>query len=148
MTASARYRAAPLRPDVSINGSLLNADDPAAAYEALLRTQRGLSGGSGEARVRYEVDSVDAQVVNPEYGVGCPEHLLTGGGGGGRGTTDPRLSLLVQVGGWVSFGADKDAPRKTFSEVFVLVPNWESFGRNAPRNARRYLILSQNFRAL
>lgn len=58
------------------------------------------------------------------------------------------MSLLVQVAGRATFGKGREAVRKGFSEVFVLVPNWEAMGRNPPRNLRRWLIASQNLRTL
>lgn len=59
-----------------------------------------------------------------------------------------RESLLLQVTGQITYGNDKDAPKKAFNETFVLVPNWDALRKGAGRNMRKRLILSQNFRAL
>ncbi|GJC93400.1 nuclear transport factor 2 domain-containing protein [Colletotrichum higginsianum] len=113
----------PSQPDISVNGAVLQGGPD--EYVALLDTQ-------GED-VRYEIESLDAHVINNDFSLGCPEHLL-------RGTR--------RVTGRVFYGKGRDAPAKTFNEVFVLVPNWDTFGKNPPRGARRWLIMSQNFRAL
>lgn len=58
------------------------------------------------------------------------------------------MSMLVQVAGRVTFGKGRESVKKSFSEAFVLVPNWEAMGRNPPRNVRKWLIMSQNLRTL
>ncbi|KAF6819115.1 nuclear transport factor 2 domain-containing protein [Colletotrichum musicola] len=128
-TACAKY---PTPPDISINGAVLagGPDD----YVALLDAQG--------PDVSYEVESVDAHVINPDFELGCPEHLQEGDKSGAK------CSVLAQVTGRVYYGKGRDAPAKTFNEVFVLVPNWDTFGKNPPRGARRWLVMSQNFRAL
>ncbi|RBQ92143.1 hypothetical protein VDGD_09973 [Verticillium dahliae] len=63
-------------------------------------------------------------------------------------TRRPSPAVLVQVTGRLYYGRGREAAAKTFNEVFVLVPNWDTFGRNAPKGARRWLISSQNFRSL
>ncbi|KAI0169654.1 hypothetical protein GGR52DRAFT_573713 [Hypoxylon sp. FL1284] len=35
---------------------------------------------------------------------------------------------------------------KQFNEAFLMVPHWEAWSRNAPRNVRKWLIVSQNYR--
>ncbi|OTA67864.1 hypothetical protein K449DRAFT_419582 [Hypoxylon sp. EC38] len=55
-------------------------------------------------------------------------------------------------GGGVAAGGDakpEDAVQeKDFNEAFLLVPHWEAWARNAPRGLRKWVIVSQNFRAL
>lgn len=94
---------------------------------------------------RYEVESFDAHAVNPAFGFAseaAPNIPVAADRNGSK------MSLLVQVTGRVQFGKGREAVRKAFNEVFVLVPNWEALGRNAPRGLRRWLIMSQNFRTL
>ncbi len=120
------------------------------------------STSSSGFRVRYEVDGFDVHVLNPQFRLACPPAVLqrlTPGTPAYETTTPQQLrqlqlrmvSLLVQVTGHVQYGPAKDAPRGAFTEVFVLVPNWDAVApgpRGAPRGLRSYLILSQNFRAL
>lgn len=83
--------------------------------------------------------------MNPSFTLGS-----TSANEGGRNAdrNGSKMSLLVQVAGRVTFGKGRESVRKGFSEAFVLVPNWEALGRNPPRNARRWLIMSQNLRTL
>ncbi|ROT43720.1 hypothetical protein SODALDRAFT_320115 [Sodiomyces alkalinus F11] len=94
-------------------------------------------------QVRFEIESFDAHVVNPDYNLAAPPHVLSTPDKSGA-----KCSVLTQVTGRVYYGRGRDAPAKTFNEVFVLVPNWDMFVRNPPKGARRWLIMSQNFRAL
>lgn len=153
VNASNKYAAAGVTADLTINGAHLAHPDE---YELLLQQQRGgaatngaVAGGSrshnsARGRVRHEVDSFDAQVLNDDYTLGAPAHLVEQG----PDRHGSRLSLLVSVMGVLHLGTGHDAVRKTFNEVFVLVPNWDARGRNPPRNVKRYLISSQNYRTL
>ncbi|TPX07132.1 uncharacterized protein E0L32_010933 [Thyridium curvatum] len=169
--SNTKYASAGVKSDISANGLHL-AGGP-AELEALLNKHAGQGQGtaSRSERARYEVEGFDAQVVNPDFRVACPAHLLagataatssennSGGGGGGpaprgRGAAvqaaaaASRVSIAVQVTGWVQYGASKESPRSTFNEVFVLVPNWDAVGPKAARGLKHWLIMSQNFRAL
>ncbi|KAI1174011.1 hypothetical protein F4777DRAFT_580413 [Nemania sp. FL0916] len=178
-SASPRLAGASLKPDISINGRVL---DSVAGYEALLDAQ-------GKP-VYYSVASFDAHPVNPNFSIGCPDNLsssATAGGGdeGGKGKIaksvrdGDRLSFAVQVSGTVKYGKPGDAtataaaaasggfgsigtggaqgkdaqdkeassPESAFTESWLLVPHWEALGRNASRGLRRWLVVSQNFRA-
>lgn len=95
--------------------------------------------------MKYEVESFDAQVINPSFQYGAPENLQDNNKAEKSGG---RMSIVVTTMGKVQFGKGRDAPAKMFNETFVLVPNWEAMVRNPPRNAKRWLIMSQNFRAL
>lgn len=151
VNSSSKYTIAGVTADVTINGAHLN--DP-AEYEALLAAQRGAAGGangaehntrSGTTKVRYEVSSHDTQVLNNDYGLGCPEGILSKGPDRSGG----RISMLVTVTGTVHLGSAPDTQHVRFHEVFVLVPNWDVAGRrNPPRNAKKFLISSQNYRTL
>lgn len=156
-----KYATAGVTADITINGAHLA--NP-AEYEALLEQQRGgpnskatnganagprstrssYNTPSASSRVRHEVDSFDAQVINDDYMIGAPEHMVNQG----PDRTGERISMLVSVMGILHLGSGHDAVRKTFNEVFVLVPNWDARGRNPPRNVKRYLISSQNYRTL
>ncbi|QPG97095.1 hypothetical protein C2857_005755 [Epichloe festucae Fl1] len=120
--------------DISINGSVVATP---ADYSTLLDAQ-----GEG---VRYEIESLDAHVINPSSQYGAPENIhdndkVEKNGG--------RMSVVVTTMGRVQFGKGREAPQKMFNETFVLVPNWDSMARNPPRGLKRWLIMSQNFRAL
>lgn len=149
VNSSTKYTNAGITADVTINGAHLA--DP-TEYEALLDAQRGTTRTngsdhntrSGASKVRYEVASHDTQVLNNDYGLACPEHILSRGPDRDGG----RVSMLVTVMGVVHLGSGPDTQHKRFHEVFVLVPNWDVRGRNAARNAKRFLISSQNYRTL
>ncbi len=181
MNRNAKYEAVGTKADISINGLVCATPSD---YEALLETQRqpsnggsniattntnGASGSGGGALVHYEVDGYDVHVLNPQFRVACPEHLL--GAAGGRAHL--KVSLLLQVTGHVRYGSSSNssshstgskdataaaaqpsssqhaAPRSVpFAEVFVLVPNWDALAPKPPRGLLNFLIMSQNFRAL
>lgn len=152
VNANNKYTTAGVAADITINGAHLA--NP-AEYESLLEEQRGgktalTTNGAGSrstrtaSKVRHEVDSFDAQVINDDYTIGAPEHILNQG----PDRNGSRISMLVSVMGILHLGSGHDTVRKTFNEVFVLVPNWDARGRNPPRNVKRYLISSQNYRTL
>lgn len=154
VNSSAKYSSAGVSADITINGAhLANPGD----YEALLEEQRGAGSATngttdssssrrntGKPRVRYEVDSFDAQVINDDYLIAAPEYITSKGPDKSGG----RISILVSVMGILHLETEPEATRKTFNEAFVLVPNWDARGRNPPRNVKRFLISSQNYRSL
>lgn len=131
VNSSARY---PTPADISINGKVVATP---ADYAALLDAQ-----GPG---VRYDVESLDAQVINPSSAYGAPDKVYDEAKVERNGG---RMSIVVTAVGTVRFGRDRDAPKSMFNETFVLVPNLDSMAKNPPRDARRWLVMSQNFRAL
>ncbi|OIW30254.1 hypothetical protein CONLIGDRAFT_644264 [Coniochaeta ligniaria NRRL 30616] len=142
----------PANVDISINGAVLTGGPD--EYEQMLKTQRMTPAGI-EAKVRYEVDSWDCHILNPDFAIGCPDNLLQKYDEekkSGKTTFSReyfnRASLLLQVTGTIIFGGGDKDTRKVFNDVFVLVPNWDTHVKNPSRNAKRWLILSQNFRAL
>ncbi|KAF3770902.1 hypothetical protein M406DRAFT_96976 [Cryphonectria parasitica EP155] len=157
INSNTKYTNAGVTADITINGANLTTP---SQYEALLEEQRGTNATTtangaaatdthrqprtGKQRVRYEVDSFDAQVINDDYLVAAPEHVRSKGPDKSGG----RISMVVSVMGTLHLDTEPEPTRKTFSDVFVLVPNWDSRGRNAPRNAKRFLIASQNYRTL
>ncbi|KAH8887431.1 hypothetical protein GQ53DRAFT_749912 [Thozetella sp. PMI_491] len=137
-TNSPSYKAINRTSDLNINGAVVALPED---YERILENQRRLP--FGFENIRYVVDNWDYHIINFEFNMGAPQEVLT----------DPkkaeRFMLEVMVSGTVLFGTDKDGPKKTFYESFTLVPNWEMFAkRGAPRNAMRYLVLSQNYRTI
>lgn len=86
-----------------------------------------------------------------------------------------RVSFAVQVSGTIRYGQPGDKPsapaasaaagtaaaaaagkdvavegppvEAAFNEAWLLVPHWEALGRNASRGLRKWLVVSQNFRA-
>ena len=153
VNSSPKYTTAGITADVTINGAHLT--DP-TQYEVLLEQQRRGSSNANAAAdhnpnsgrnkvVRYEVTSHDTQVLNNDYGLACPDNILTKGPDRSGG----RISMLVTVTGTVHIGSGPDTQHVRFHEVFVLVPNWDVVGRrNPPRNAKKFLISSQNYRTL
>ncbi len=131
INSSPRYS---IPADISINGSVVAAPSD---YSKLLEAQ-----GSG---VHYDVESLDAHVMNPSFKYGMPDNIHDAAKAETRGS---RMSLVVTAMGRVQFGKGREAPQKMFNETFVLVPNWDSMARNPPRGVKRWLIMSQNFRAL
>lgn len=142
--------------DIVINGAHLATP---AEYEALLEEQRGgptanhTNGadrrrGTTKPRVRYEVDSFDAQVVNTDFCIDVPQNLSDNA----SKTSGRRISMVVTVMGILHLDSEPEPTRKTFNEVFVLWPNWEwerGTARNKSKNARnKFLISSQNYRTL
>ncbi|KAB5575458.1 nuclear transport factor 2 domain-containing protein [Coniochaeta sp. 2T2.1] len=154
VSSSTKYTtsAIPANVDISVNGKVL-AGGP-DEYESMLKAQRMTPSGI-EAKVRYEVDGWDCQIINPEFSIGCPDNLLAKYEEEKKNTAKTpsreffnRCSLLVQVTGTVTFAGGEKDERKVFNDVFVLVPNWDTHVKNPSRNAKRWLVLSQNFRSL
>lgn len=154
VNSSSKYSNADVSADITINGAHLASPSD---YEALLEEQRGSSSATngatdpshsrrstGKQRVRYEVDSFDAQVINDDYLIAAPDYITSKG----PDKTGGRISILVSVMGILHLDTEPEATRKIFNEVFVLVPNWDARGRNPPRNVKRFLISSQNYRSL
>ncbi len=140
VNGNAKYAAVGTAADISINGRVCAQPSD---YEALLTAQRA------NGRVRYDIEGFDVHVLNPAFRVACPDHLQGEvRGRGGSAVAIQKASLLVQVAGSIVYGVDKDSIKGGFSEVFVLVPNWDAIGPKAPRGLRGWLIMSQNFRAL
>ncbi|KAK8017479.1 nuclear transport factor 2 domain-containing protein [Apiospora rasikravindrae] len=126
-----------LRPDISINGRVCG---DVAEYEKLLEAQG--------TPVHYEIHSFDAQPLNPGYVIGLtPAEQQQPVSSTRERDVAERLSFSVQVSGAVKLGKGEDVAEKDFNEAFVLVPHWEAQGRNASRNMRKWLVVSQNFRS-
>ena len=150
VNACTRYTS--LKADISINGLVVPTP---ADFQAMIEKR-----GPG---VHYEVESFDAHCINPDFNIDAPDHALEPDRSGAKG------QLLVSVVGRVRYARTKAlrelarqmapdleerllsdpmfAPREqNFTDVFVLVPNWDTFVARSPR--RRQLILSHKFREL
>ncbi|OTB06133.1 hypothetical protein M426DRAFT_21250 [Hypoxylon sp. CI-4A] len=167
-STSPRLTSAGVKPDISINGLAL-AD--VAAYEALLETQ-----GAPVTYDVASFDAQPVN-PNFQQGAGGPADGNPAAAAAAAVRAGDRLSFALQVSGTVRYGrghvassSDKNhgpavsaapavgttdtsgggggAQEKLFNESFLLVPHWEAWGRNAPRNMRKWVIVSQNFRAL
>ncbi|EWG42794.1 hypothetical protein FVEG_04523 [Fusarium verticillioides 7600] len=131
INSSQRY---PIAADISINGAVLPTPDD---YSKLLEAQG--------KDAHYEIESFDAHVLNPNFAMGAPENIFDSAK---KEKSGDKMSILVTVMGRVQFGKGREAPQKMFNETFVLVPNWESMVKNPPRGVKKWLVMSQNFRAL
>ncbi|KAM7198089.1 hypothetical protein V8F20_006334 [Naviculisporaceae sp. PSN 640] len=93
--------------------------------------------------VQYTPESYDTHIINADYTFACPPDLAKKY----SKNAGVRMMLTVTVSGRVSFGPDKEAPKQTFHDSFVLVPNWEVIARAGSKATRRYIVVSQTYRA-
>ncbi|KAF7552604.1 hypothetical protein G7Z17_g4216 [Cylindrodendrum hubeiense] len=131
INSSPRYA---IPADISINGTVVATP---ADYSQLLEGQ-----GTG---AHYEIESFDAHPVNPSFQYGAPENVQDNAKVERNGG---RVSIAVTIMGRLQLGRGREAPQTMFNETFVLVPNWDSMSKNPARGVKRWLIMSQNFRAL
>jgi NTF2-related export protein 1/2 len=122
-------------PVLTFNGNII--PDP-TALQTMFTTQMPTA--------HYEVQSYDAQVINPAYATAETQAAGVVGGvapAGGDGRAN--ISLLVLVSGYVRYGENvKEAAMRGFSESFVLVPNLALERTRGKGDG--WLIQSQNFR--
>ncbi|KAI9882130.1 MAG: hypothetical protein M1823_006122 [Watsoniomyces obsoletus] len=112
-------------------------------------------------QARYEVQSYDCHVLNPEYviGGGTTSTSTTGtatGGSSGSTKDNKNMSIILTVSGYVRYGEATNAAMRGFSENFVLVPHpWNTGALGPGRGAaaektgalkREWVIQTQNFR--
>ena len=83
--------------------------------------------------------------MNPAYKLNEPQSVQDNTRAEKNGS---KMSIVVTTMGRVQFGRGKDATQKMFNETFVLVPNWDGMVKNPPRGMKKWLVMSQNFRAL
>lgn len=115
-------------PTIVING---NAMPDARSLQTLFETQM--------PRAHYEVQSYDCQVLNLDYAPVDP----------GRNDPSPgkKMSLLLMVSGYASYGESGAEVKRGFSESIILVPDVDaSSNRGRGGFKREWLIQSQNFR--
>jgi NTF2-related export protein 1/2 len=95
-------------------------------------------------RCHYDPSSWDCHVINKNYNVGAAESALAPEKDG------TKMSFMVMVTGSVKFWMDGheklDEEPNGFAESFILVPNREAYSPKAPKNTKKWLIQSQNFR--
>ena len=88
---------------------------------------------------RYEVQSFDCQVINPNYIAANSEAAVS--------TAGKNMTILVTVSGYVKYGGSRDAATRGFSESFILEPSHDAAkGKSQGRKFKDWLIQSQNFR--
>jgi NTF2-related export protein 1/2 len=88
---------------------------------------------------RYEVQSYDCQVINPNY--------IAVNSQGAVSTAGKNMTILVTVSGYVKYGGSRDAATRGFSESFVLVPNHDFTDvKGQGKKPKDWLIQSQTFR--
>ncbi|GAW16934.1 hypothetical protein ANO14919_063810 [Xylariales sp. No.14919] len=165
---SPHLTSASVKPDISINGRVV---ESTAAYEALLDAQ-GANVHYDVASFDAHPVNPNYTLGCPEN-ISAAADGNEGGGGLGRGKVaksikdGDRVSFAVQVSGTIRYGKPGDAPAPTtgtteagnaaavdgapvetgFNESWLLVPHWEALGRNAARGLRKWVVVSQNFRA-
>ncbi|MCJ1453373.1 hypothetical protein MMC28_003720 [Mycoblastus sanguinarius] len=89
---------------------------------------------------RYEVQSYDAQVLNPHY-------VAEGTKETAKPSSGKSMTILVAVSGYVKYGEPRGATMRGFSENFILIPNPAMAERaSRSRNTKEWLIQSQTFR--
>lgn len=133
-TLTAFYMVATIMPDgtplpsIILNGNVIPS---AAELQSIFE--------NGMPVARYEVQSFDCHVMNPNY---IAENA--------KGTVSPsgkNMTILVIVSGFVKYGESRSAPAQGFSENFVLVPNPDvDQAKNKGKIVKDWLIQSQNFR--
>ncbi|KAI1391479.1 uncharacterized protein F4822DRAFT_396850 [Hypoxylon trugodes] len=174
-SASPRLVSAGVLPDISVNG--LPVTD-VAAYESLLEAQGNnvtYDIGSFDAHPvnpYFRAGEPDS-VPSGAGATGAAATLRNGdrmsfalqvsgtvryGRGHGDGKVGDAPAATSGVDALVGAGANGNGngngkeedgvDERPFNEAFLLVPHWEAWARNAPRNLRKWVIVSQNFRAL
>lgn len=115
-------------PSITINGAVIA--NPVELQSLLEATA---------PNANYEVQAFDAHVVNPNYiaeGTTCT-----------ISETGKNMAVLINVNGYVKYGAEHGSTPRGFSESFILVPNKEFEKlKNKKANIREWLIMSQTFR--
>ncbi|KAI0490875.1 hypothetical protein F4859DRAFT_26130 [Xylaria cf. heliscus] len=168
-STSAHLGSAAVKPDISINGRVV---ESVAAYEALLDAQgrnvRYTVGSFDAQPVSPSYALGCPEAISPSSSASDPRGKVA------KSIRDgDRISFAVQVNGIIRYGrpsdtvaatttattatvdgggaiqttADGDPVETAFNEAWLLVPHWEALGRNAPRGLKRWVVVSQNFRA-
>ncbi|KAK3360064.1 hypothetical protein B0T25DRAFT_629288 [Lasiosphaeria hispida] len=161
VTNNATYRTAGHPPsDICANGLVVATPEE---WDKMLAQQRFIpasasttaaaasaSSRSPPLAVNYDVECYDVHAINPDFRFAAPPALLTDGKAHGSGESNGagvRMMMMVSVSGTVTFGLDKDAPKQHFSDIFILVPNWDVIAKHGSRSTRRYIVASQTYRA-
>ncbi|KAK3350819.1 hypothetical protein B0H65DRAFT_456015 [Neurospora tetraspora] len=150
VNSNAKYLAASHPPaDICINGQVIATPEE---WDALLEQQRLVPFTQQKGKVKYEVEGFDVHVINKDYRFAAPAEIVAATDPKlMQRTEDARLMMVVTVAGSVTFGAggkEKGTPPKQhFSDVFVLVPNWDYVTRPKFKGHKRYLVASHTYRA-
>ena len=114
-------------PTIVYNGNIV--PDP-GAMQTLFKEQM--------PPTKFEVQSYDCQVLNPDYVV---EGSQAAPAGSGR-----NMSLLIIVSGYVKYGEVRSVDPVGFSETFILVPNVTGPSGGRGKRHKEWVIQSQTFR--
>lgn len=149
VNSNAKYLAASHPPaDICINGTVVSKPEE---WDALLEQQRLIPFTGAKGKVKYEVDGFDVHVINKDYRFAAPAEIQAATDSKLMARTeDARIMMVVTVAGSVSFGGKetRGTPEKQhFSDVFVLVPNWDYITRPKFKGHKRYLVASHTYRA-
>ncbi|KAK3904305.1 hypothetical protein C8A05DRAFT_31933 [Staphylotrichum tortipilum] len=149
--------------DICINGLVVATPQE---WEKLLEQQRQApkQPDPNKRRVRYEVETLDAHVLNADYRFAAPQKMIDL-----HAPTDGvRMMLHVTTTGTVYFGTGRSAittsstssgaggsgsqgadywEKQEFRDTFILVPNWDMLEKVGTRHGRKYLAISHNYRA-
>ncbi|KAI1284436.1 hypothetical protein F5Y07DRAFT_346527 [Xylaria sp. FL0933] len=169
-STSPHLTSASVKPDISINGRVV---ESVAEYEALLDAQGPNVYYTVASFDAHPVNPNFALGCPENLSLG-PNGSEGGGQGRGRVAKSikdgDRVSFVVQVSGTIRYGKPGDTPapaaaattaaqggaaaaadgapvEKGFNEAWLLVPHWEALGRNAARGLKKWVVVSQNFRA-
>ncbi|KAI2463373.1 hypothetical protein F4781DRAFT_426406 [Annulohypoxylon bovei var. microspora] len=172
-STSARLTGAGAKPDISVNGQPV-AD--VAAYEAVLETQGGpvlyevSSFDAQPVSARFRTGEPEPPAENSREATAAAAEVRNGDRlsfaiqvsgtirythehTAARGGEDAKPAPAPPAEGASAFAvgttpAEGELPEQDFNEAFLLVPHWEAWARNAPRNLRKWVIVSQNYRTL
>ncbi|KAK3308803.1 uncharacterized protein B0T15DRAFT_525346 [Chaetomium strumarium] len=148
VNGNATYTAAGHPPaDITINGLLVATPQE---WEKLLEQQRYCPKQTdpNKKMVRYDVEGYNCHVINGDYRFAAPQKMLDL-----HSPTDGvRIMFLVRVHGTVYFGTGRNTgdeyfTKQDFYDLFILVPNWDILARPGAKAGRRYLVISQIYRA-
>lgn len=89
-------------------------------------------------QTRYEVQSYDCHILNPDF---VMEGVKAAATESGR-----NMSILLSVSGFVKYGESRSADPRGFSETFILIPNPAVAPSARGKRSREWIIQSQTFR--
>lgn len=120
------------------------------ARQRLLPASSSSPGPASSSAVRYEVDAFDVHVINHDYRFAAPPAVLVPDPSKPAHGAGVRIMMALTVAGTVHLGSTsgaENARTQHFSDVFILVPNWDAIAKHGSRNTRRYIIASHTYRA-
>lgn len=148
VNSNAKYLAASHPPaDICINGTVVSTPEE---WDRLLDQQRLIPFTQQKGKVKYEVEGFDVHVINKDYRFAAPAEIQAATDAKlMQRTEDARIMMVVTVSGNVTYGGKEKGtpPKQHFSDVFVLVPNWDYVTRPKFKGHKRYLVASHTYRA-